>query len=78
VDTKGAIAIGLWYLVNISTVILNKWLFNNMSFGYPLALTWCHMSMSYLLAFVVLRVLNLMPLTNVSPTDRFSKIAPLA
>jgi solute carrier family 35 protein E3 len=78
VDTKGALAIGLWYLVNISTVILNKWLFDNMQFGYPLLLTWCHMSMSYLLAFLVLRVFRLMPLTVVNSTDRFSKIAPLA
>lgn len=77
-NQKGVLAILLWYLVNISTVILNKWLFQMMQFNYPLMLTMCHMAMSYLLAALCLNVFRLMPVTVVSPADRWTKVAPLA
>jgi hypothetical protein len=77
-NQKGLLAILLWYLVNISTVVLNKWIFQKMEFPFPLLLTQCHMLMSYLLALIVLRVLRLMPETVVSSQDRWNKIAPLA
>merc|ERR1711907_406917 len=76
--TRGLFALGLWYSVNISTVILNKWLFKELNFHFPLLLTLCHMTMCYVLASIVLVGLRAWPLTPVSSAQRMNRIAPLA
>jgi hypothetical protein len=71
-------ALLLWYSVNISTVILNKWLYQQHSFHFPLFLTSMHMLACLVLSAFVLHVLRLVPLSEVALSDRLRRIAPLA
>lgn len=59
-------------------MILNKWLFKELNFHFPLLLTLCHMSMCYVLAALVLDVAQVWPRTVVSSQQRMYRIAPLA
>jgi len=43
VDAKGLFAILFWYTVNIGTVILNKWIYWQHDFSFPITLTMLHM-----------------------------------
>lgn len=70
-------AILAWYLTNIFTVVLNKYLFQIMEFKFPLTLTAIHMLISSLGSYVALRVFQVVPLITV-PRDRMIKtIIPL-
>lgn len=70
-------AILAWYITNIFTVVLNKYLFQIMEFKFPLTLTALHMLISTFGSFAALKIFRVVPLISV-PKDRvFKTIIPL-
>jgi len=68
----------LWYTFNISTLLLNKYIFQIIDFHLPLSLTLVHMCYCSLGATLVLRVFKLMPFEPVDNASYKKKIIPLA
>jgi len=76
---KAAIfCIVMWFVMNISTLILNKYIFTSLQFTYPLSLTAVHMATCFAGAILTLRVFKLIPFISINWNDCFQKILPLA
>ncbi|KAM9975843.1 hypothetical protein ACTFIW_013235 [Dictyostelium discoideum] len=58
-------ALGLWFILNISTLILNKYIYSSLYFYYPITLTTIHMFVCWIGSVAVLRVYKLIPLIAV-------------
>jgi len=76
--TKAVVALALWYATNIFTVILNKYLFQNIGFVFPLTLTAIHMFLSTLGSLIVLKVFHVVPFIAVGRDKLISHVLPLA
>lgn len=76
--TRGAFAILSWYATNIFTVVLNKYLFQIISFTFPLTLTAIHMLICSIGSLVVLRILQVVPLIAIERRKLASHVVPLA
>eukprot|EP01111_Echinosteliopsis_oligospora_P004415 TRINITY_DN1710_c0_g1_i1.p1 TRINITY_DN1710_c0_g1~~TRINITY_DN1710_c0_g1_i1.p1 ORF type:complete len:357 (+),score=57.94 TRINITY_DN1710_c0_g1_i1:264-1334(+) len=76
--TRGAFAILSWYATNIFTVILNKYLFQMISFTFPLTLTAIHMFICSIGSILVLRIFKIVPFVNVPRHNVISHLVPLA
>ncbi|KAK5578337.1 hypothetical protein RB653_008007 [Dictyostelium firmibasis] len=59
------ISLALWFILNISTLILNKYIYSSLYFYYPITLTAIHMFICWIGSVVVLRVYKLIPLVAV-------------
>jgi len=76
---KAAIfCIVMWFVMNISTLILNKYIFTSLQFTYPFTLTAVHMGTCFIGAVLTLKVFKLIPFISINWTDCFQKILPLA
>mmetsp|Transcript_10480 Transcript_10480/g.17132 ORF Transcript_10480/g.17132 Transcript_10480/m.17132 type:complete len:350 (-) Transcript_10480:446-1495(-) len=76
--TKAFLALGAWYVVNVATVILNKYIFQMYEFGYPLTLTITHFFCCCVGSILVLRVFKQIPIIPVSSQDVTRKLLPFA
>lgn len=70
--------IAAWFLANGSTVIFNKYIFQNMHFHAPLTLTLIHMSIQSLLAYLTIGVFGLVDKVPVDAADYTSKLLVIA
>lgn len=77
-DRTTAIYLAIWMVMNIATVILNKYLFQELHFNYPISLTIVHMVTCSVGSFLVLRTFNITPLQPVPLPDIGMRILPLA
>eukprot|EP01086_Lenisia_limosa_P011193 TRINITY_DN3658_c0_g2_i5.p1 TRINITY_DN3658_c0_g2~~TRINITY_DN3658_c0_g2_i5.p1 ORF type:complete len:311 (-),score=68.48 TRINITY_DN3658_c0_g2_i5:32-964(-) len=60
-DMKGFLSLGIWYVFNIATLILNKYLFQIMKFTYPLTLTSIHMLVCTVGTWIIIDILKIFP-----------------
>ncbi|KAF2075908.1 hypothetical protein CYY_002799 [Polysphondylium violaceum] len=73
-----AFSLAFWFVLNISTLILNKFIFSTLLFSYPITLTAIHMLICSIGSILVLRVYKLVPLIEINYSEQFSKILLLA
>lgn len=72
----GATILG-WLFATVTTVVLNKHIFQNMLWKYPLSLTIVHMFVCAAGAFVALRVFKLIPFTTIEKNEYYKGVLPL-
>lgn len=72
----GATILG-WLFATVTTVVLNKHIFQNMLWKYPLTLTIVHMFVCAVGAFVALRILKLIPFTTIESDEYYKGVLPL-
>mmetsp|Transcript_18102 Transcript_18102/g.29739 ORF Transcript_18102/g.29739 Transcript_18102/m.29739 type:complete len:349 (+) Transcript_18102:267-1313(+) len=77
-NLKALASLAAWYACNVFTVILNKWIFQEYGFTFPLTLTIVHFVTCWIGAVVVLRVLRIIPLIQVSTQDVSRKLLPFS
>lgn len=70
--------IAIWFLANGSTVIFNKYIFQNLHFHAPLTLTLIHMTVQSILAYATISVFHLVDRVPVDPADYTSKLLVIA
>eukprot|EP01100_Stratorugosa_tubuloviscum_P003465 TRINITY_DN1844_c4_g1_i1.p1 TRINITY_DN1844_c4_g1~~TRINITY_DN1844_c4_g1_i1.p1 ORF type:complete len:320 (-),score=73.87 TRINITY_DN1844_c4_g1_i1:144-1103(-) len=63
----------LWFIPNVTTVILNKYIFRDLEFIFPLSLTFIHMFICFIGAFLCLRVFKFF---NYNPIPFFEEVIP--
>eukprot|EP00249_Psilotum_nudum_P025176 c29411_g1_i1 orf=241-1242(-) len=73
-----ALAVIQWWCFNVLVIVMNKWIFQNLDFKYPLTVSCVHFICSALGAYIVIRNLKLKPLIEVDPADRWSCILPMS
>mmetsp|Transcript_11793 Transcript_11793/g.43090 ORF Transcript_11793/g.43090 Transcript_11793/m.43090 type:complete len:344 (-) Transcript_11793:362-1393(-) len=71
-------AVGLWWTVSISLIMMNKWLLSYYGFSFPIALTMTHQLVSAILAFFTVRVLKLVEAPTLSREQVTAKVLPVA
>ncbi|KAJ4950763.1 hypothetical protein NE237_027595 [Protea cynaroides] len=72
------LAILQWWGFNVTVIIMNKWIFQNLDFKYPLSVSCIHFICSAVGAYLVIKVLKLKPLIEVNPEDRWRRIFPMS
>lgn len=72
------LSIAQWWFFNVATVILNKYIFQELKFSFPLTLSTVHFIISAIGAYLFLRVLKLRPLIEVKPGDQWTRVLPMA
>eukprot|EP00741_Cyanophora_paradoxa_P015836 tig00020904_g15288.t2 len=75
---RAFVSLALWYVVNVATVILNKWIFQMIEFSYPLTLTAVHFLCCAGGSTLLIRVLKRMPLVKISSTEISTKLFPFS
>jgi len=77
----GAItSIAAFYLFNVTTVVLNKYLYQVLNFQYPFALTAVHMIVCFIGSFLALRVFTIkqFPFKTIKNDAYVSRVLPLS
>jgi len=67
----------MWYIPNVATLLLNKYIYNVLKFTFPIALTSIHMLINSVGAFLVLHVFKLFPFQELQ-WDEIKQVAPLS
>jgi len=67
-----------WMVMNISTIILNKFIYQAFLFNYPMSLTAVHMITCSIGSFVALRIFHTIPLIHLSWDEITYKVFPLS
>eukprot|EP01112_Ceratiomyxa_fruticulosa_P012178 TRINITY_DN3361_c0_g1_i2.p1 TRINITY_DN3361_c0_g1~~TRINITY_DN3361_c0_g1_i2.p1 ORF type:complete len:328 (-),score=45.02 TRINITY_DN3361_c0_g1_i2:53-1036(-) len=70
--------LAVWMLMNVSTVILNKYIYQVFNFKYPFSLTGVHMAVCFIGAFILLRVTKTFPMQPISSNEITRRILPLS
>lgn len=65
-------------LANITTLVLNKWLFVWVKFTYPLTLTALHMFACTVGSVIILHGVKLVKWTRLPPREIITRVAPQA
>ncbi|KAL0487948.1 UDP-galactose transporter [Acrasis kona] len=73
-----AVAIGIWYFFNVTTLLFNKYLFKVAHFNFPFTLTFIHMFLCSVGALLALRVFKFQPVQTISNSSWMKKILPLS
>ncbi|EGC35066.1 hypothetical protein DICPUDRAFT_92094 [Dictyostelium purpureum] len=71
-------SLSLWFVLNISTLILNKYIYSSLYFYYPITLTAIHMLLCWVGSVFVLKVYKLIPLIQISWSSQFFNILILS
>jgi solute carrier family 35 protein E3 len=73
-------SIASWYLFNVTTVVLNKYLYQVLGFKYPFSLTTIHMIVCFIGSFIALRTMSLpqFPFKKISNEVYLWKVLPLS
>ncbi|XP_061341951.1 UDP-galactose transporter 1-like [Gastrolobium bilobum] len=75
---RSLLAILQWWAFNVTVIIMNKWIFQNLDFKFPLSVSCIHFICSAIGGYVVIHVLKLKPLISVDPGDRWRRIFPMS
>uniref|UniRef100_A0ACD5X9I1 Uncharacterized protein n=1 Tax=Avena sativa TaxID=4498 RepID=A0ACD5X9I1_AVESA len=75
---RAVLAIMQWWGFNVTVIITNKWIFQNLDFKFPLTVSWVHFVCSSIGAYVAIHVLKAKPLIQVEPEDRRRRIFPMS
>ncbi|GAA0166897.1 hypothetical protein Leryth_006485 [Lithospermum erythrorhizon] len=75
---RALLAVLQWWSFNVTVVIMNKWIFQNLDFKFPLTVSCVHFICSALGAFLVIKVMKLKPLIEVESRDRWRRIFPMS
>uniref|UniRef100_A0ACD5WGQ4 Uncharacterized protein n=1 Tax=Avena sativa TaxID=4498 RepID=A0ACD5WGQ4_AVESA len=75
---RAVLAIMQWWGFNVTVIITNKWIFQNLEFKFPLTVSWVHFICSSIGAYVAIHVLKAKPLIQVEPEDRWRRIFPMS
>lgn len=75
---KMAVLILAWLGATVTTVILNKYIFQTMEWQYPISLTVVHMIVCVLGSLLTLRVFKAVPFTVINNQEYLSGVLPLA
>ncbi|XP_043705875.1 GDP-mannose transporter GONST5-like [Telopea speciosissima] len=75
---RALLAILQWWGFNVTVIVMNKWIFQNLDFKYPLSVSCIHFICSAVGAYLVIKVLKLKPLIEVNPEDRWRTIFPMS
>ncbi|KAI4337811.1 hypothetical protein L6164_016183 [Bauhinia variegata] len=75
---RSLLAILQWWAFNVTVIIVNKWIFQNLDFKFPLSVSCVHFICSSVGAYLVIKVLKLKPLISVDPEDRWRRIFPMS
>jgi len=73
-----AVAIGIWYFFNVTTLLFNKYLFKVAHFNFPFTLTFVHMLLCSVGAFFALKVFKFQPVQTVKKETWTRKLLPLS
>jgi len=66
-----------WLAATVTTVVLNKHIFQIMDWKYPISLTIVHMVICVIGSFITLKVLRAVPFTVINSTEYISGVIPL-
>lgn len=72
----GAVILG-WLSATVTTVVLNKHIFQFMKWQFPLTLTIVHMVICAIGSFLFLRTLKVIPFTTIDNDEYFKGVLPL-
>ncbi|XP_078447303.1 UDP-galactose transporter 1-like [Wolffia australiana] len=75
---RAGFAIIQWWVLNVSVIIANKWIFQKLDFKFPLTVSCVHFICSSIGSYIVIRFLKVKPLIDVSPEDTWRKIFPMS
>eukprot|EP00268_Persea_americana_P009592 TRINITY_DN1383_c0_g1_i4.p1 TRINITY_DN1383_c0_g1~~TRINITY_DN1383_c0_g1_i4.p1 ORF type:complete len:342 (-),score=41.82 TRINITY_DN1383_c0_g1_i4:365-1390(-) len=75
---RSLLAILQWWGFNVTVIIMNKWIFQNLDFKFPLSVSCIHFICSSFGAYLAIKVLKLKPLIEVDPEDRWRRIFPMS
>ncbi|GAM21406.1 hypothetical protein SAMD00019534_045810, partial [Acytostelium subglobosum LB1] len=76
-NNMAVISLAMWFVMNISTLILNKYIYVSLHFTYPVSLTAIHMMVCSIGSYLVLRVFEMTPLVPISMREQLKTILPL-
>ena len=66
-----------WFGANVSTVILNKYIFKTLGWMYPVSLTIVHMVTCLIGSILALKVMRITPFVNLSWKEWSRGVVPL-
>jgi solute carrier family 35 protein E3 len=69
--------ISAWLGATVTTVVLNKHIFQIMDWKYPITLTVVHMVVCVIGSILTLRVTKVVPFTAINSNEYFSGVLPL-
>eukprot|EP01122_Echinamoeba_exundans_P011230 TRINITY_DN4397_c0_g1_i1.p1 TRINITY_DN4397_c0_g1~~TRINITY_DN4397_c0_g1_i1.p1 ORF type:complete len:327 (+),score=58.55 TRINITY_DN4397_c0_g1_i1:124-1104(+) len=72
------IVLGCWFVANVTTVILNKFIFQTYGFTYPLLLTVTHMVVCTIGSYLILRVIRPSMFIHIDWNEYKNGVLPLA
>ncbi|CAL9094805.1 unnamed protein product [Musa acuminata var. zebrina] len=75
---RAVLSILQWWAFNVTVIIMNKWIFQNLDFKFPLTVSCIHFICSAVGAYIVIKLLKLKPLIEVDPEDRWRRIFPMS
>eukprot|EP00268_Persea_americana_P009589 TRINITY_DN1383_c0_g1_i1.p1 TRINITY_DN1383_c0_g1~~TRINITY_DN1383_c0_g1_i1.p1 ORF type:complete len:342 (-),score=28.24 TRINITY_DN1383_c0_g1_i1:365-1390(-) len=75
---RAILAIFQWWGFNVTVIIMNKWIFQNLDFKFPLSVSCIHFICSSIGAYMAIKVLKVKPLIEVDPEDRWRRIFPMS
>ncbi|RWR82242.1 UDP-galactose transporter 1 [Cinnamomum micranthum f. kanehirae] len=75
---RAILAIFQWWGFNVTVIIMNKWIFQNLDFKFPLSVSCIHFICSSIGAYLAIKVLKVKPLIEVDPEDRWRRIFPMS
>ncbi|KAF5198963.1 Udp-galactose transporter [Thalictrum thalictroides] len=75
---RALLAIIQWWGFNVTVIIMNKWIFQNLDFKFPLSVSCIHFICSSIGAYLVIKVFKTKPLIPVEPEDRWKRILPMS
>lgn len=75
---RAILAILQWWGFNVTVIIMNKWIFQNLDFKFPLTVSCVHFICSAIGAYIAIKLLKIKPLIEVDPEDRWKRIFPMS
>eukprot|EP00670_Eutreptiella_braarudii_P005889 CAMPEP_0174285840 /NCGR_PEP_ID=MMETSP0809-20121228/9752_1 /TAXON_ID=73025 ORGANISM="Eutreptiella gymnastica-like, Strain CCMP1594" /NCGR_SAMPLE_ID=MMETSP0809 /ASSEMBLY_ACC=CAM_ASM_000658 /LENGTH=339 /DNA_ID=CAMNT_0015381715 /DNA_START=15 /DNA_END=1034 /DNA_ORIENTATION=- len=69
--------VAAWMTSSGAVVLHNKWLMTVFNFSYPATMTMMHMSFSFIVAFIIIRVLKLVPRPEITNRQIWGAIFPI-
>ncbi|CAL9185454.1 UDP-galactose transporter 1-like [Musa acuminata AAA Group] len=67
-----------WWGFNVTVIIMNKWIFQNLDFKFPLTVSCIHFICSSVGAYIAIKLLKIKPLIEVKSEDRWRRIFPMS
>ncbi|CAL9114426.1 unnamed protein product [Musa textilis] len=75
---RAVLSILQWWGFNVTVIIMNKWIFQNLDFKFPLTVSCIHFICSSVGAYIAIKLLKIKPLIEVKSEDRWRRIFPMS